>query len=1111
MPTFTSGVKTLSLNSINIVTSERLVLKHLESYGFDQISPNVKEKQYFVHECQDNSNISVTIVPALPTNRVDDEVFRVKTVTFAISCSLADFNLTPATLGKNAVFSENGDLQYVMITPSWANGLVKFVVIADPFNIKSGKILLWNDVNANFNSFQSTSESKSKVKRVDHLAFGMPLLQQREAFNWFKTILGFERVRDLNEPEEGITVKQEAAGMLMLTLDNSKHKVRGVLPFSIVLVSPLQGHGGQVADFVDLHNTGVQHIALECFNMAELATAIRQENSPVTIAKPNASFYDSRLLEALSSKTHWEKLSKQVAIAKENGFIINIKLPGDDGVNPGILQQMFTLPPSPNCSTFFEIIQRENFLGFAPVSIATLFESIEANLSVLYLDEFLGAAWVKEWVKDLWENDGIKINLHSVSFSSKTQLCSYLKGTSSTFDVVVSSFFPIDSQVLSLFKKAPVLIHAQGSGYNHIDVDWCTKNGIVVCNNIDCIRCSNEVAEYVMAAILSSSSAIEIFDKQIKHGVWNRDSAARDSLSGTTLGIIGYGKKQIGQKLASFAEPFNIKIKIHDPLFKSVDLNELLQTSDFISINVPLNSSTRNLLDASALSKLKQNAVLINTSRGGVVNETALIKALNASQLRLYVTDVLESEPMVSHDPITVHPKVICTPHIAGKTSQSVVLAARKLTENFINVIKKQPLSRQINGNVTQRISSDIKSEISSSSNGGAKTMRDIFDIYCRPGSNVLNLAAGMVELVPPEKLRSIASNLVLLDSSVAYSDISSFHMYRDRKGDTVYRKAIQFLQENHYKLGNLPLSNILATSGVSGGTLCVYLHLREKFEPAGSGRKIRIGLFDPFYIYHREQAVSVFGASGVEFEYIPVKKSDLSFDIPAIWSAAKRCDAIVFTNPGNPTAHALTLEERNAFQEIAQKNPSCVFVADEVYADMTNVAHVSFSAPFAENVVVVRGFSKALAAGAWRLGYALGHENMLKRLAEAHDRVFICANWTQMAVGSYILNHFDDFQAHLSKVNTILNANEQILATAFLKGLGWTLIPGDGSMFRLIKHTCETDDQAFELLISKGVATVPGSMFAAPTNEGKSVGMVRIHLAFETDKAVAVARRLVQ
>ncbi|KAI8892773.1 pyridoxal phosphate-dependent transferase [Globomyces pollinis-pini] len=243
--------------------------------------------------------------------------------------------------------------------------------------------------------------------------------------------------------------------------------------------------------------------------------------------------------------------------------------------------------------------------------------------------------------------------------------------------------------------------------------------------------------------------------------------------------------------------------------------------------------------------------------------------------------------------------------------------------------------------------------------------MRDIFDIYCKPGSDILNVSAGLVEFIPPMALRETAAELVLKSETNNMSEIKYFHMYRERLGDSIYIQAIQFLQQKHYDLGKFSKENILGTSGVSGGVISAIMMLKEKLHSRPG--PVKIGLFNPFYVYHREIATGVFGTN-VQFVYLDVNE-DMSFDFKTIRENAGSLDMIMFTNPGNPSTHVMTKEEVDKFVLVAQEFKHCYFISDEVYSDMIQPGfkHTSFHSPIPENIIVLRGFSKCMAVGSWR------------------------------------------------------------------------------------------------------------------------------------------------
>ncbi|KAJ3155669.1 hypothetical protein HDU89_006643 [Geranomyces variabilis] len=394
-------------------------------------------------------------------------------------------------------------------------------------------------------------------------------------------------------------------------------------------------------------------------------------------------------------------------------------------------------------------------------------------------------------------------------------------------------------------------------------------------------------------------------------------------------------------------------------------------------------------------------------------------------------------------------------------------------------------------------------------------TMRDIFDALCRPGASpCINLAAGMVELPPPARLTELASELFLKQRVAELSSIENPHMYRSRLGDAVFAEAVQLLQERLYTRDTYSLDKILVTNGVSGAVSSTLAMIAGR--PRGE-RPLRCGLFVPFYTYHLE-AIRTMLPVDTEIVYMPLQ-DDMSFDFERLEQEAPALDFVAFSNPGNPSCHALTELEVREFERIAAANPSMIVFSDEIYADiMYDGKFHTFGPSSPSNILVARGFSKILSIGSWRLAYVLGHLSTLREVATAHDRIFVGANITQMAVGLYIRDHFDEFLEHIRTFNATLCENADLIIGAFEAHLGWTAIPGQGSMYRLIRHDRATDDEAFDLLVKQcGIAVVPGSLLAPSLGdkvvgdgEGRRcTGYLRIHVGFSTEKARQVCDRL--
>jgi (S)-sulfolactate dehydrogenase len=220
-----------------------------------------------------------------------------------------------------------------------------------------------------------------------------------------------------------------------------------------------------------------------------------------------------------------------------------------------------------------------------------------------------------------------------------------------------------------------------GVGLDNIDVDACAARGIEV---IPATGANAEsVAEYVIGtAMLLLRGAAYLSTAAVAAGRWPRQmlSQGRD-LSGKTLGLIGFGG--IGRLTARKARALGVRVIAHDPLIGSGaavwketsveprSLDELLAASDVVSLHIPLTEATRGLLGRERLGRMKRGAILVNTARGGVVDEAALAEALHAGRLGAAAIDVFDEEPLPAASPLCGAPNVLLTPHIAGVTVES--------------------------------------------------------------------------------------------------------------------------------------------------------------------------------------------------------------------------------------------------------------------------------------------------------------------------------------------------------------------------------------------------------------------------------------------------------
>ncbi|MGH8947466.1 MAG: hydroxyacid dehydrogenase [Acidimicrobiia bacterium] len=249
-----------------------------------------------------------------------------------------------------------------------------------------------------------------------------------------------------------------------------------------------------------------------------------------------------------------------------------------------------------------------------------------------------------------------------------------------------------------LIAAAPGLrvIGRLGVGLDNIDMIGCEGAGVQV------IPAAGEnavsVAEYVIGAMLVVIRGVYGMTPSMIAGEWPRQGHAfGHELMGKTMGLVGYGS--IARHVATRAAGLGMEVIAHDPFVPDddtaweavsrVDLETLLATADVISLHVPLGDGTRNLIDAHALTHVKPTAVLINTSRGGIVDETALAGALLEGKLWGAALDVFASEPL-GPEPAAVFatvPNLLLTPHVAGNTSESVDRVARTIVEKVMTAL----------------------------------------------------------------------------------------------------------------------------------------------------------------------------------------------------------------------------------------------------------------------------------------------------------------------------------------------------------------------------------------------------------------------------------------
>lgn len=262
------------------------------------------------------------------------------------------------------------------------------------------------------------------------------------------------------------------------------------------------------------------------------------------------------------------------------------------------------------------------------------------------------------------------------------------------YDVMLAIFHaPIDKEIINAGKNLK-LISNYGVGYNNINITYAREKGIAVTNTPKAVN--NPTAELAMALMLSAARRVSECNLRLrteKEKMWGTMSNLGFGLENKTLGIIGMGN--IGKNVARKAQAFGMNIIYHNnrtevPEYRKADLDTLLKESDFISVHTPLTPDTRHLIGARELALMKSTAILINTSRGAVIDEQALAEALRNHRIAGAALDVFENEPHITETLYKLD-NVVLTPHIGTSTIDARIAMGREAIDNIRNFFDHKP------------------------------------------------------------------------------------------------------------------------------------------------------------------------------------------------------------------------------------------------------------------------------------------------------------------------------------------------------------------------------------------------------------------------------------
>ncbi|KAH8675071.1 D-isomer specific 2-hydroxyacid dehydrogenase [Ilyonectria robusta] len=239
------------------------------------------------------------------------------------------------------------------------------------------------------------------------------------------------------------------------------------------------------------------------------------------------------------------------------------------------------------------------------------------------------------------------------------------------------------------------IIASAAAGYDDFDIDWLTRNNIWFCNSLDAVaEATADMAFFLTLAVIRDTSRAE---RCAREGLWKDPVVPSKDPSGMTLGIVGMGA--IGKHLARRAAAFNMRIKYHNRRQLGADdeakysatycasLHELLSQSDVVSINCPLNAETTNLISTKEFAAMKDGSFIVNTSRGPVIDEPALIEALESGKIARAGLDVFWNEPNIN-EYFKISDKVTIQPHVGGLTDAAFQRGERECFENIKALFK---------------------------------------------------------------------------------------------------------------------------------------------------------------------------------------------------------------------------------------------------------------------------------------------------------------------------------------------------------------------------------------------------------------------------------------
>ncbi|MFB0559162.1 MAG: phosphoglycerate dehydrogenase [Dehalococcoidales bacterium] len=388
---------------------------------------------------------------------------------------------------------------------------------------------------------------------------------------------------------------------------------------------------------------------------------------------------------------------------------------------------------------------------------------------------------MKVLITELISDEGIGILRDYAEVDIKTGLApEELISTISDYDaLVVRSQTQVSAKVIKAGQKLQVIARA-GVGVDNIDVDEASRRGIVVVN----APTGNTIsaAEHTIALMLALARHVPQANAMLKSGVWRRSDFMGTEVRNKTLGIIGLGN--VGSEVARRARGLEMNLIAYDPFIsvdhahslqvKLVSLEQLLKEADFITLHLPLTPATKGLIGAKQLALVKPTARIINTARGGLIDEKALARAVKEGRLAGAAIDVFSKEP-ATESVLFETDNIIVTPHLGASTTEAQAMAARDVAKQVIDVFKGQPARYSVNAPFIAaetlsvlapfiKVASTIGRLVSQIAEGQMSTIQIKYEgEISNHDTNALKVAAlgGLLEGISEERVNLVNANIV--------------------------------------------------------------------------------------------------------------------------------------------------------------------------------------------------------------------------------------------------------------------------------------------------------------------------------------------------------------